>query len=148
VVLLDANVLIALLWPAHEHHARASAWFAAARSGGWCTCALTQAALVRVMSQPAFHAPPLTIDDAATLLTRNTVAADHRYLPITFQMVDVLRHCTGGVVGYRQVTDAWLITLAAKHGAKLATLDQRLHALLATPEERARDLTLLPALKP
>lgn len=143
MVLLDANVLIALFWPVHEHHARAMKWFSAARVGGWCTCALTQAAQIRVMSQSSFHAPPLTIDDAAALLTRNTVAADHRYLPLNFQFVDVLRHCTGGVVGHRQVTDAWLVTLAARHGARLATFDHRLSSLLATPGERARDLWLI-----
>jgi uncharacterized protein len=86
MVLLDAHVLIALLWPAHEHHARANAWFATVRRGGWCTCAFTQVALVRVLSQPAFHTPPWTIDDAAALLTRNTTAEDHHYLLIAFHV--------------------------------------------------------------
>jgi uncharacterized protein len=141
--LLDANALIALLWPAHAHHERAMVWFTVARNVGWCTCALTQAAFVRVLAQPAFHAPAVSIDDASRLLTQNTVASDHQHLPVDVALVDVLTHCTGGVVGHRQVTDAWLITLANKRGARLATFDRRMSTLLATDAERSRDLLFL-----
>jgi uncharacterized protein len=141
--LLDANALIALLWPAHLHHHQARSWFTATRASGWCTCALTQAAFVRVVSQPAFRSPPVSVGDAARLLSANLVAADHRFLPIDVTLLDVLAHCTGGVVGHRQITDAWLITVAHKHGARLATFDRRMSSLLATDPERARDLLLL-----
>lgn len=141
--LLDANTLIALLWPAHAHHRKAMAWFTAVRREGWCTCALTQAAFVRVLAQPAFYSPPVSVDDAARLLTQNLVASDHKYLPVDVALVDVLKHCTGGVLGHRQITDAWLITLANKHGARLATFDRRMSTLLATDVERNRDLLLL-----
>ena len=141
--LLDANALIALFWPAHVHHPAALEWFKENRRAGWATCALTQAAFVRVVSQPAFHSPAVALADAASLLSRNLVATDHRYLPITPQLVDVLSHCTGGVVGHRQVTDAWLITVANFYGAKLVTFDQRIATLLATVGERDRDLMIL-----
>lgn len=141
--LLDANALIALFWPAHVHHCAVLEWFKRNRSAGWATCALTQAAFVRVVSQPAFHSPAVALADAASLLSRNLVATDHRFLPITSQLVDVLSHCTGGVVGHRQVTDAWLITIANLHGAKLVTFDQRMTTLLATEIERDRDLVVL-----
>ncbi len=141
--LLDANVLIALLWPAHSHHERALHWFTSVRADGWCTCALTQAAFVRVVSQAAFHTPVVSVGEAAGLLTRNMAATDHRFLPVNVGLVDVLAHCTGGVVGHRQITDAWLVTLASKHGARLATFDARLHSLLATSSERERDVLLI-----
>ena len=141
--LLDANALIALFWPAHVHHPAALEWFKENRSAGWATCALTQAAFVRVVSQPAFHSPAVALADAARLLSRNLVAADHRYLPITSQLVEVINHCTGGVVGHRQVTDAWLITIANVYGAKLVTFDQRISTLMATELERHRDLVIL-----
>ncbi len=35
---------------------------------------------------------------------------------------------TKGIVGYRHVTNAYLVTLARKHGGLLATLDQALAA--------------------
>lgn len=52
--LLDANALIALLWPTHEHHAPMRQWFRQHAADGWATTALTQAAFVRIVSQPAF----------------------------------------------------------------------------------------------
>jgi predicted nucleic acid-binding protein len=35
----------------------------------------------------------------------------------------------GGVIGHRQVTDAYLVALARHHGGRLATLDRGLAAL-------------------
>jgi uncharacterized protein len=35
----------------------------------------------------------------------------------------------GGIIGHRQVTDAYLVALARHHGARLATLDRGLAAL-------------------
>lgn len=141
--LLDANVLIALFWPAHEHHKTALKWFSSARDSGWMTCAFTQAAFVRVISQPAFYSPPVTMADASGLLARNITATDHRFLPLNVNLTDLLNHCSGGVVGHRQITDAWLITLANNHGARLVTFDRRMRSLLATDAEHARDLLLL-----
>lgn len=52
VGLLDVNVLVALLVPVHEHHARARRWVldAGARDG-WATCAVTELGLIRVCAQ-------------------------------------------------------------------------------------------------
>ena len=141
--LLDANALIALCWPAHDHHSPMMRWFKVHRHDGWATCALTQAAFVRVVSQPAFHMPPVPMSEAAELLTRNLAANDHRFLSINATLIDVLRHCTGGVVGHRQVTDAWLVTTASAHGAKLLTFDRRLTTLLATHAERDQNIIVL-----
>ncbi|MDB6039699.1 MAG: hypothetical protein JWM99_3540 [Verrucomicrobiales bacterium] len=38
--LLDTNVLLALAWPNHQHHAVAHRWFAKHTEQGWATCAL------------------------------------------------------------------------------------------------------------
>ena len=51
--LLDTNLLIALLWPAHAQHASAVTWFATHRALGWATCAMTEAGFVRVVANPA-----------------------------------------------------------------------------------------------
>ena len=113
------------------------------RSAGWATCALTQSAFLRVVSQPAFHSPAVALADAASLLSCNLVATDHRYLPITSQLVDVQSHCTGGVVDHQQVRDAWLIPIANFYVAGLVMIDQRISALLVTEIEGRRDLVIL-----
>jgi len=38
---------------------------------------------------------------------------------------------TTGIIGHRQVTDAYLVLLARKHGGSLATMDQALAAVHA-----------------
>ena len=67
--LLDTNLLIALLWPSHEKHDLALAWFTRHRAKGWVTCPSTQAGFVRVLRdqgklEPA-TTPPSAEEEAA-----------------------------------------------------------------------------------
>ncbi|MET0544564.1 MAG: TA system VapC family ribonuclease toxin [Variovorax sp.] len=140
--LLDANALIALGWPAHEHHDRMIRWFRSHARQGWATCALTQAAFVRIVSQPAFAGRHVDISEAAELLLRNTAHPHHRNMALDFGLAQVLGTCTGGVRGHRQVTDAWLLTLAARNKAKFVTFDGGIAQLLASPAEREHLLSL------
>ena len=141
--LLDANALIALCWPAHEHHGRMLAWFKAQGRGGWATCAVTQSAFIRVVMQPAFSGPAaakISVNDAAELLIRNTSHAQHSFVSLDFGFADVLATCTGGLYGHRQITDAYLLAAAIKNGMKLLTFDAGLPSLLATQTERETHL--------
>lgn len=141
--LLDANALIALAWPAHEHHATVLRWFERHAADGWSTNAFTQAAFVRVVSQPAFAGRSLAIADVAESLMRNVAHPKHRFLPLDFGFEEVLGTCSGGILGHRQITDAWLVTCAARHGSKLVTFDTGIEQLLASPSERTRHLLVL-----
>ncbi|MBK6713579.1 MAG: PIN domain-containing protein [Burkholderiales bacterium] len=144
--LLDANALIALLWPAHEHHAVMRRWFRNhAEQGGWTTCALTQAAVIRIVSQPSFAGRPMAISDVARLLLANTAHPMHSFVALDFDFGTVLSTCTGGLQGHRQVTDAYLLTAAIRHGLRLLTFDSGLSSLLATPGERERHVWRLMA---
>ena len=136
--LLDANALIALGWPTHEHHERMHTWFARHARRGWGSCALTQAAFVRIISQPSFSGRALAIDEIAEVLRRNVAHPAHRLVPLDFGFDDVLRLCSAGIVGHRQVTDAYLLTAAQRAGMKLLTFDGGVGHLLATDDERAR----------
>ncbi|MEJ8846632.1 TA system VapC family ribonuclease toxin [Variovorax rhizosphaerae] len=140
--LLDANALIALGWPAHEHHERMIRWFKSHARQGWSTCALTQGAFLRVICQPAFAGRLVEVGEVAELLARNTAHPRHQFLPLDFGFEEVLGHCTGGVRGHRQITDAWLLTLAARNGVKLLTFDTAISQLLATVVERERYLSV------
>lgn len=143
--LLDANALIALGWPAHEHHEPMRRWFKRHAGEGWATTPFTQAAFVRVISQPAFAGRVIALTQVAELLLRNTAHPKHRLLPLDFGFADVIGCCTGGLLGHRQVTDAYLLTAAARHGLRLLTFDTGIGALLATPAERDQLLHVLPA---
>ena len=141
--LLDANALIALAWPAHQHHEPMLAWFGHHARHGWATAALTQAAFVRIISQPAFSGRAVGVAEAAELLLRNTAHRKHTFLALDFGIEQVLGQCTGGVVGHRQITDAYLLTLALRNKMKLLTFDAGLPQLLATEAERQRHVTVL-----
>ena len=69
--LLDANVLIALAWPAHVSHSIAHKWFDKHAHRVWATCPLTECAFVRAISNPAFSLDALTPQSAIELLTAN-----------------------------------------------------------------------------
>lgn len=141
--LLDANALIALGWPAHEHHAPMVAWFKRHAARGWATTAFTQAAFVRIISQPAFSGRTVGVGEVAELLLRNTAHRKHVLVPLDFGIEEVLGRCSGGVVGHRQLTDAYLLTAAIRAGLKLLTFDTGVRQLLATEAERQRHVTCL-----
>jgi predicted nucleic acid-binding protein len=58
----------------------------------------------------------------------NGTAADprHEFWPDDIPYTDVPTH---GIIGHRQVTDAYLAQLARAHGSRLATLDQAMATL-------------------
>ncbi len=127
--LLDANVLIALAWPAHTSHRQAQQWFATNAHRGWATCPLTQCAFVRIISNPAFSRDALTPTEALGVLEANLKHHSHRFWPDDISFLEALTRVGGKVNGHQQVTDSYLLGLAARHKAKLATLDRGLAAL-------------------
>lgn len=141
--LLDVNALIALAWPTHEHHSSMLSWFRQHSRAGWATNALTQAAFVRIVSQQAFSGRSIAMADVAELLLRNTAHPKHRFVPLNFDFAEVLGACTGGIVGHKQITDAWLLTAAIKNKLKLVTFDAGIAQLLRTAAEREKHISVL-----
>ncbi len=146
--LLDVNALLALAMTQHQHHPRILHWMTEHQSEGWATCAFTQAALVRIASQnhtPSGAPTRITFTPrlAADVLAQNIANRHHRFVQLDFGYDQVLATCTGGIVGHRQITDAWLVSLAAHKGMKLVTFDSGIGALLATPAERHAHLLIL-----
>ena len=115
--LLDANVLIALVVAEHVHHDAAAEWLSAS-DAGFATCPITQGSLVRFLLRTG--QPPAAARDVVSALER---ASGHEFWPdsVSFAVVEL-----GGVVGHRQVTDAYLAQLARSRNGQLATLDSGL----------------------
>jgi hypothetical protein len=135
--LLDINLLLALLWPAHERHPVARRWFARHRGQGWATCPLTEAGFVRIVSNPAFSRDAVQPREAIQVLLANTEAKDHRFWPDDPPLAEAVAFAGVRLLGHQQVTDAYLLGLALHHGGALATLDERLAALVE-PKSAAR----------
>jgi toxin-antitoxin system PIN domain toxin len=129
--LLDANVLLALAWPSHVHHARVQAWLGKHQTDGWATCAVTQLAFVRLSSQPAFSPHHKTPEEAVALLRLLTRMRHHSFWGELDQGFDApdTDSVFSRIVTHHHVTDGWLVALATAQGGKLATLDEPLNRL-------------------
>lgn len=115
--LLDADVLIAMTVEEHEHHQRVAAWLAAVEHVALCP--VVEGSLVRFLVRIGE-----SVDTATEVLRRFHADPRCEFWPdsVTYAEADL-----DGVRGHRQVTDAYLVALAASHGdARLATLDRAL----------------------
>lgn len=119
-VLLDANVLIALVVDEHVHHAAAEDWFAG-MGEGFATCPITQGSLVRLLIR---EGQPASV--AKDVISEVTGHPRHDFWPDDVSYLDVP---ADGIIGHRQVTDAYLAQLAAARGSRLATFDLALAKL-------------------
>jgi len=121
--LLDVNVLIALLDAAHLHHRAATDWLAANARAGWASCPLTQNGCLRILSLPAYpNRQPAAV--VAQRLGQAVADASHAFWPDSFSLLDEGRLRWDRVLGSRQVTDAYLLALAAANGGRLVTFDR------------------------
>ena len=128
--LLDVNVLIALMWPAHESHAQVQNWFSRKSRQGWATCPFTQAAFVRIITNPAFSRDAVTLLEAVKLLGANLNHASHRFWADEISFVQATQPFARRLAGHQQITDAYLLGLAMHKRGMLATMDRALLALL------------------
>lgn len=121
-ILLDGNVLVALIDRAHVHHEAAVRWFGE-QSGMFATCPITQGTLMRMLlrfgAAPDGHA-------AASVLRALGEHPRHVFWPDALGYADI---GWAGVLGHRQVTDRYLVALARHHGGRVATFDRGLAAL-------------------
>lgn len=130
-VLLDANVLVALVHAAHVHHATVQRWISGRRSRRWASCAVTQLAFVRLAAMPQIGGPDATPARALRLLQAMTGDARHEFWREAPSPLEIDALASPALVGHRQVTDAWLLGLAAGRDASLATLDRGLRSYAA-----------------
>lgn len=116
--MLDANVLIALTVAEHEHHQLAASWFSGV--GSFAVCPVVEGALVLFLVRMGESARTAAAVVAGVRRHERCV-----FWPdsLSYAEVDLSR-----VRGHRQVTDAYLVGLAADRDALLATLDRSLAA--------------------
>lgn len=142
-ILLDVNVLVALLWPQHTAHASAQAWFSKHAKEGWATCPFTEAAFVRLVSNPAFSQSAVTPQEAIGLLSENLKHPSHVFWPDAIGITEATARFHGRLHGHRQVTDAYLLGLVYHYQGRLATLDRAIRDLPSGSRlDAARILTI------
>jgi toxin-antitoxin system PIN domain toxin len=120
--LLDINVLLALLDSDHIEHERALVWMEREIGAGWASCAITQNGFVRVISQRSYPSP-ISPKEAIDLLERACGAPHHAFWPCDTTLLDSDSIDRARLHGPRQVTDAYLLALAARNGGRFVTFD-------------------------
>ena len=123
VHLLDGNVLVALVSHEHVHHSAAQRWFSES-SCPFATCPITQGTLLRLL----LRVGEVTPETAVAVLASLAAHARHRFWPDALGYAEISWR---GVLGHRQVTDAYLAALARHHKGKLLSFDRGLVALHA-----------------
>ena len=123
--LLDVNVLISLIDPAHEFHDPVHVWFQRNRKYGWATCLITENGCVRVMSKSAYPNGGITPSQVREVLAVFGTADDHLFWPDALSLLD------SGLfnlneAGPKNITDAYLLGLARFRGGRLVTFDRKI----------------------
>jgi toxin-antitoxin system PIN domain toxin len=126
--LLDVNVLIALIDPTHVQHDRAHEWFAGEGKKAWATCPLTENGVLRIVGSARYPASPGTPAAVAELLMVLRGLDGHEFWPDDLTLLDSRYVDSARLLDTSQVTDTYLLALAAAHGGKLATFDRHLVA--------------------
>lgn len=129
-ILLDVNVLFALLWPRSEFHVAVRAWFRGQASSNWSTCPVTQSGFVRLLSNPALSVDAPSVEDAMSLLRSNLTHPGHVFWPDDLDLLRSIELSGAKLQGHRQITDAYLLGLAIHRKGHFATLDKSVASLL------------------
>lgn len=127
VHLLDVNVVLALLDQTHEHHTVALQWFERVGRKGFATCPIVENGVLRIASSTAYPNRPGGVDVVRRVLASLCDRPRYVFWP---DEISLLRPTSGAMSGVtsRQVTDVYLLALAAHHGERLATFDTSLPA--------------------
>lgn len=110
--LLDVNLILASRWTTHAQHLAAKAWVDSARE--FHTCAIVELGFIRISLSSAYQA---SWDEVQESLARLRARPGYRFL------VDDVDGAASPETLSKDTTDAHLVTLATRHGLKLATLD-------------------------
>ncbi len=124
--LLDVNVLIALIDPAHVSHDAAHRWFEDRGHSAWATCPLTENGVIRIVGHPKYPGAPASPAAIAAIVATLRTLAGHVFWPDDISLVGDARIDPSRVLTSGQVTDTYLLALAAVNGGQLATFDRRL----------------------
>jgi toxin-antitoxin system PIN domain toxin len=127
-VLLDVNALIALVDRDHVGHRVIQDWFLRRHGGGWATCPLTENGMVRILSQPAYPSGQRRPVEVLQILSalKNAFRDSHEFWTDDISISDNSVFDGSLIAGAKQVTDVYLLGLAAHNKGTFASFDRSL----------------------
>lgn len=133
--LLDVNVLIALIDPAHISHDAAHDGFQSWQQQGWATCPITENGVIRIVGDRRYPNSPGSPAAVADMLRSMRLLPGYQFWRDHISLVDAQLVASSHILTSAQVTDTYLLALAKSYNGKLATFDRRL-STLAVPDGR------------
>jgi uncharacterized protein len=128
--LLDVNVLLAWLWPAHEAHKAAQHWAQNHRHEPWSTCPLTEMGFLRIVTTRSFSPQAPVWAEAVKILRGQTEGSPtHSFWQDSLPLTELDLKLGGRIKSPSQITDGYLLTLAIHNGGRMVTFDYRMQAL-------------------
>lgn len=124
--LLDVNVLIALVDPAHVQHEAVHQWFGRAGRKSFATCPITENGLLRILGHPKYPNSPGPPSSVAGALAAIRALPGHRFWPDSISLADSQLADASLLSSHSRVTDSYLLALARANNGQLATLDHKL----------------------
>ncbi len=126
--LLDVNALIALVDSDHLGHRAMQKWFKRYHRSGWATCPLTENGMVRVLSQAAYPSGQRTPAEVIQVLNalKTAFRSSYQFWPDDVSIADESVFESALIAGTRQVTDVYLLGLAARHDGAMISFDRSL----------------------
>lgn len=127
--LLDVNVLIALCDPAHPHAAPARRFFARdlARNG-WATCPLVENGFLRIFGARNYPGGPGCPQTARHILAGVLATPGHQFWSDDLTLMEEAHFPS--LPASQDLTDLYLLALAARNQARFATFDAGIDASL------------------
>jgi uncharacterized protein len=127
--LLDAEVLLALVWPRHEGHRAAHVWFAETGKLGWASNTLTQLGTLRLLTHPAVTKGAVSPSEAVKIVDALTAHPSHDFWPLEEMPLKVWGDVLGRIQTRRDWTDAQLLFEAERRDGGVVTFDEGMKSL-------------------
>ena len=121
--LLDAEVLLALVWPRHDGHRVAHKWFAETGRSGWASNTLTQLGALRLLTHPAVTKGAVSPSEAVRIVDTMTAHPAHEFWPLEEMPPKVWGDILGRIRTRRDWTDARLLFEAERRDGGVVTFD-------------------------
>ena len=126
--LLDVNVLIARSDPNHIYHQSAVDWFQSIGDQLIATCPIVENGFVRIFGNPNYPGGPGSVQKALRNLQLIRALPRHRFIEDHLSLDHPEIFSDFKFVTIKQLTDVYLLGLAADKGLKFATFDSRIRA--------------------
>lgn len=126
--LLDVNVLIALIDPAHVQHEDVHDWFARVGRTSFATCPITENGLLRIVGHPKYPNSPGPPSAVVSALAAMRGMDGHEFWVDSLSLIDCDFADPTLLSSHSRVTDSYLLALARANKGRLATMDTKLAA--------------------